>query len=139
MKMYQCRRNRCTKKYTLACNRSRHERECSEGEMVVTIKAEVELICKNSWCGKKFVNMFTYNRHMTTCERKLPKIFTCLVCGKKWKKRSKLLRHQAIHRNKASQSPQHQEVEVSSSQDSMDIVSALPETLVTFSDFEDDD
>ena len=93
--MFQCRRSKCEKEYTLASNRNRHELVCKNGELPeVAVKS---LRCNNLWCGKTFSCKFNLERHLIRCKQKVKKIFPCPTCSKEFTKVSRMKRHKLCH------------------------------------------
>ena len=102
LRIYECKRSNCDKKFRHQSTRSAHQKTCSKGTLP---KANTTFPCPNVFCRKKtpFTSAFNLKRHLQTCRPKTKSQFVCIEpdCGKIFDKPSKLARHRESH-NKPS-------------------------------------
>ena len=66
--MNKCRRSNCGKTFTQSNNRSRHQKSCTKGDIVIE---KPLLVCSNTWCGKLFQRSYNLKRHIEQCTDKI--------------------------------------------------------------------
>ena len=96
-KMYECN---CNAKFKQLNNRYRHQKKCTNGEVIKPPKPDLK--CSNS-CGKSFGKRSNLNRHMEVCKdinNKTIHKCTAPFCEKNFISASKLERHHRSHEEK---------------------------------------
>ncbi len=94
--MYPCKRENCDEVFSQNSNRSRHQKKCDKGEIVIEKKIHQ---CENDWCKKIFIKKSNLQRHKLKCVRKKKKVHCCsrLSCSKTFTSDYKLQRHLESH------------------------------------------
>ena len=78
--MYNCRRLSCSMSYSTQSNRTRHEKECTNGKIDLDESYPAKIIvCPKRWCAATFNRVFCLKRHLKRCFEPPMK---CLVCNK---------------------------------------------------------
>ena len=103
---YICSKIGCRKLFKTKSGRAKHKKNCLypdpiekvntdyekiDGNRIKCLKCDKELSCLTNFYWHKT------NQHIRKKEKKIPRGFSCDVCSKEFRKRSKLQQHKVIH------------------------------------------